>query len=214
MPPVHTLKLGFLVSHGGSSMKAIVGAIRSGDLSAEPRLVISNNAECAAMSFARTEGLPNRHISATAQGGFEASDRAIAEELEAAGVELVILSGYLRPLGPMTLERYRGRILNIHPALLPRHGGKGMYGRRVHEAVLAAGETETGATVHLVDDGYDTGPVVAQARIPLEKGDGVEQIEAKVVAAEPGLFIDTLKGISESRIVLPISSQIISDNLP
>ncbi len=119
------LKLGFLVSHGGSSMRAIVTAIRAGELNAEARLVVSNNADCPAMAFAHAEGLACRHISATTEGGAEAADRAIADAMQTAGADLLVLSGYMRPIGPKTLARYRGRILNIHPSLLPRHGGKG-----------------------------------------------------------------------------------------
>ena len=116
-----------------------------------------------------------------------------------AGVDLVILSGYLRKLGPKVLAAFGGRILNIHPALLPRHGGQGMYGRRVHEAVLAAGEPFTGASVHWVDHEYDHGEVLAQTRIPVDPGDTPETLEAKVMAAEPQLYIDVLRRITAGK---------------
>jgi phosphoribosylglycinamide formyltransferase-1 len=203
MSPDQPLKLGFLASHGGSSMRAIVGAIASGALKAEARLVISNNRDCAALQFAAAEGLPWRQINAATQGGAEAADRAIADAMQAAGVELVVLSGYLRRLGPEILARYRGRILNVHPALLPSHGGQGMYGRRVHEAVLAAGDAVSGATIHIVDSDYDTGPILAQRQAPVAPGDAAEDIERKVMALEPGLFVETLRRISEGDIVLP-----------
>ena len=199
----HKLRLGFLVSHGGSSMRAIVAAIHAGELAAEARLVVSNNRNCPALDFARAEGLAWRHISATSEGGAEAADLAIAETMQAAGVELIVLSGYLRKLGPRTLERYRGRILNIHPGLLPKYGGQGMYGRRVHEAVLAAGESVSGASVHLVDGDYDTGPVIAQQTVQLLPGDSAEDIERRVMAAEPGLFVETLRRISVGELILP-----------
>jgi phosphoribosylglycinamide formyltransferase-1 len=115
----------------------------------------------------------------------------------------VILSGYLRKLGPLTLAAFDGRILNIHPALLPRYGGQGMYGRRVHEAVVAAGEHETGASVHLVDDEYDHGAVVAQIRLPVDPGDTAESIERKVMDAEPKLFLETLQKIASGVLTLP-----------
>ena len=197
------LKLGFLVSHGGSSMRAIVAAIRAGDLAAEARLVVSNNGDCAALEFARAEGLAWRHISAMTEDGAKAADLAIAEAMQAADVELVVLSGYLRKLGPETLARYRGRILNIHPGLLPKYGGQGMYGRRVHEAVAAAGESVSGASVHLVDGDYDTGPVIAQRTITVAPTDGAEDIERKVMAAEPGLFVETLAKIARGDLILP-----------
>jgi phosphoribosylglycinamide formyltransferase-1 len=197
------LELGFLASHGGSGMRAIVAAIREGRLDAEARLVISNNAGCEALAFARSEGLPWRHISASSAGGAEAADLAIADALTDAGVGLVVLSGYMRRLGPVTLRRYRGRVLNIHPALLPRHGGQGLYGRRVHEAVHAAGDAASGATVHLVESEYDTGPILAQRQVPVHAGDGVEDIEARVRAVEPELYVETLKRIASGAIELP-----------
>jgi phosphoribosylglycinamide formyltransferase-1 len=120
-----------------------------------------------------------------------------------AGVELIVLSGYLRPLGPETLKAYAGRILNIHPALLPNYGGHGMYGRRVHEAVIAAGEAVSGATIHLVDAEYDTGPILAQVEVGIPAGCSVEQLEQSVMAAEPGFFVETLRRISEGELKLP-----------
>jgi len=197
------LKLGFLVSHSGSSMRAIVAAIRTGDLDAQARLIVGNNADCPAMDFARAEGLACRHISATTEGGAGAADRAIADAMQAAGVELIVLSGYMRPIGPETLARYKGRILNIHPSLLPRHGGKGLYGRRVHETVLAAGDATSGATIHVVDDRYDTGPIVAQHEVALAPSDNASDIERKVVAIEPDLFVRTLKRIAQGELRLP-----------
>jgi phosphoribosylglycinamide formyltransferase 1 len=194
------LKLGFLASHGGSAMRAIVEAIRADTLAAEPRLVISNNADAPALAFARESGIPARHISRAQTAD---PDRAIAAALAAAGAELVVLSGYMRKLGPTTLARYPRRILNIHPALLPKYGGQGMYGRRIHEAVAAAGDAVTGITIHLVDDEYDHGPVVAQRAIRLRPGDTAEAIEARVRAAEPAFFVETLRRIAEGALALP-----------
>ena len=184
-------------------MRAIVAACRAGELDAAPLLVISNNADAEALAFAGSEGLPWRHISAAACGGADQADAAVVEALQDAGAELVVLSGYLRKLGPRVLAAYRGRILNIHPALLPAHGGQGMYGRRVHEAVHAAGQAVTGATVHLVEAEYDTGPALAQVQLPVLPGDTVDDIEARVTAAEPALFVETLQAIAAGRLELP-----------
>ena len=197
------IRIGFLASHGGSSMRAILAAIRSGALSAEGVLAISNNADSPALDAARTAGVATRHISASSAGGVEAADLAIAEAMQAAGADLIVLSGYLRKLGPLTLERYRGRVLNIHPGLLPRYGGQGMYGRRVHEAVRAAGDAVTGATVHVVDAHYDTGPILAQREVPIHSEDTAEDIERRVMAAEPGLFVETLVRLAEGGLALP-----------
>ena len=107
--------------------------------------------------------------------------QAILDALTRHDVELVVLAGYMKKLGPRTLTRYRGRVLNIHPALLPRFGGQGMYGARVHEAVLASGERETGVTIHVVDEEYDHGPIVAQCRVPVLAADTPETLAARVL---------------------------------
>ncbi len=197
------LKLGFLASHGGSGMRAVLTAIAEGDLNAEGRILISNNAGCAAIAAAEAAGLPWRRVSISSEGSAEAADRAIANALTNAGAGLVVLSGYMRKLGPETLKRFSGRILNIHPALLPRHGGQGLYGRRVHEAVHASGDLATGATVHLVDSDYDTGPIIGQVSAPVRPEDSVDDIEARVRALEPGLLVDTLRRIADGELRLP-----------
>lgn len=210
------IRLGFLASNRGSSLRAIIEAIKMGQLSAEPRLVVSNNKGAAALALAREQSIPTRCIPTL--GDPQAADARLARALIEAGVELVVLSGYLRKLGPVTLNAFAGRILNIHPALLPRHGGPQMYGRRVHQSVLDAGETETGASVHLVDDQYDHGPVIAQTTVPIRSGDSVEAIERRVMNAEPKLFIETLQRIACGELGLPAPQPKaqpfrISDNL-
>lgn len=198
-----TLKLGFLASHSGSSMRAIVQAISDGVLDAQACLVVSNNGDSAALAFARERGIAVRHVSGKTAGSAEAADRVIADALSEAGVTLLILSGYLRPVGPQTLARFNGRILNIHPALLPAYGGQGMFGRHVHEAVIAAGDAESGATIHLVDGEYDHGQVISQRRVPVEPGDTPETLAARVMAVEPGLFVETLRAIAGRGSVIP-----------
>jgi phosphoribosylglycinamide formyltransferase-1 len=194
------LKLGFLASGNGTSARAIVNAIRAGDLAAEARLMVSNLRKAAALDWAREAGIPGLCI--PTQADPEAADAALAAEMAAYGVELVILSGYLRQLGPATLGRYAGRILNIHPGPLPAFGGHGMYGRRVHEAVLAAGAAESGIAIHLVDAEYDRGPVIAARSVPVEPGDSPETLEARVTALEPAFFVETLQRIAQGAIRL------------
>jgi phosphoribosylglycinamide formyltransferase-1 len=118
-------------------------------------------------------------------------------------VDTVILAGYMKRIGPATLAVYRGRILNIHPALLPKFGGQGLYGRRVHEAVLEAGETVTGVTVHVIDEHYDTGPILNQCRVPVQEGDTADSLAERVLRHEHVLYVETLRKISEGTIVLP-----------
>jgi len=193
------LRLGFLASHTGTSLRAIVAAIAEGGLDAEAVLVVSNNADAPALAFAREQGLPAKHLSATTEGSPEAVDLAIANAMDAAGADLIVMSGYLRKLGPETVRRFEGRVLNIHPALLPRHGGQGMYGRKVHEAVLRDGDDVTGATVHLVDAEYDHGPALFQAEIPVLADDTVDSLQARVMALEPELYLEVLRTIIEGR---------------
>jgi phosphoribosylglycinamide formyltransferase 1 len=197
------LKLGFLASHGGSSMKAILEAIGSGALRASACVAISNNVDAPALTYARALGLPTYHLSRTKLGASEDVDRAIAETLAARGAELIVLSGYLRKLGPATLARFRGRILNIHPGLLPAYGGQGMYGRHIHEAVIAAGERESGITIHVVDEEYDQGPAVAERRIPVEPGDTPQSLALRIQAQEPAFFVETLRRIADGTLPLP-----------
>jgi phosphoribosylglycinamide formyltransferase-1 len=197
------LKLGFLASHNGSSMRAIVKAIAERRLDGEARVVISNNAESPALAFAREQAIPAEHISGTKLGGEVDCDHAIADSLASHGAEIVVLSGYMRKLGPETLARYRGRILNIHPGPLPSYGGQGMYGRHVHEAVIAAGEKASAITIHLVDAHYDHGPVVARRQVPVEKGDSAETLAKRVQSLEPEFFVATLQQVASGALQLP-----------
>ena len=196
------LRLGFLASHGGSNMQAIIDACKEGRLDAKPAVVISNNSESTALERARHEGIPHYHLSSTTHPDPAGLDVAILRTLEEHGVDLVILAGYMKLLGPQTLTRYRGRILNIHPALLPKFGGRGLYGKKVHEAVLAAGELVTGVTIHLVDERYDAGPIVAQSKVPVLEGDTVDSLAARVLEREHELFAETLQKIVHGEIDL------------
>ncbi|MEW6751909.1 MAG: phosphoribosylglycinamide formyltransferase [Candidatus Latescibacterota bacterium] len=194
--PGGMLRLGFLASHGGTNMQAIIDACREGRLQAEPRVAISNNSNSGALERARREGITACHLSSATHPDPAALDGAILGALRCHEVEVVCLAGYMRKLGPRTLAAYRNRVLNIHPALLPRFGGKGFYGERVHQAVLAAGETESGPTVHLVDGRYDHGPILAQTRVPVLPEDTVETLAARVLAQEHRIYADTLQRIA------------------
>jgi phosphoribosylglycinamide formyltransferase-1 len=177
-----------------------VGAIAAGKLAAQARLLVSNNRSAAALTFAAEVGIPALCIATQADP--EAADARLVQAMADHDVELIVLSGYLRQLGPKTLARYGGRILNIHPGPLPAFGGHGMYGRRVHEAVIAAGVAESGICIHLVDEEYDRGPVIARMSVPLEPGDTPESLEARVTALEPGFFVETLCRIAEGEVIL------------
>ena len=179
----------------------MIEAINAGELAAEARLLVSNNKNAGALGFAAAHGVPTLVI--PTQSDPEGADAHLCEAMEAAGVELIIASGYLRRLGPKTLGRYRNRVINIHPGALPTFGGEGMYGRRVHEAVIAAGVSESGVTIHTVDEIYDHGPVIARRSVPLAPGETAESLEARVTALEPNFFVETLRRIADGDLALP-----------
>jgi len=198
------LKIGVLASHGGSNMQAIIDAIVAGRLAAEIVLVISNNSGSGALERARRHGLPWMHLSGRQHPDPDDLDAAIRAALVEAGAEVVVLAGYMRKIGPRTLRAFEGRMLNIHPALLPRHGGPGMYGIHPHEAVLAAGELESGATVHVVDAEYDQGPILKQRRVPVLPDDTPQTLQQRVLAEEHEIYVDVLADVVSGAIALPV----------
>ena len=183
-------------------MQAIIDACKSGELNATPAVIISNNAESGALAKARYEAIPHYHLSGKTHSSPEQLDQAILDTLLAHQVDIVILAGYMKKLGEQTLNRYAGAILNIHPALLPKFGGQGMYGIHVHEAVLAADEHETGATIHLVTEEYDTGAIIAQEKVRVIHGDTPKSLQDRVLKAEHALFKSILQNIAEGKICI------------
>ena len=184
-------------------MRAIVNAIAAGMLEARACIVISNNAESPALAFARERNIPARHISTKALGNGADVDAAIAQALIEAGAEQLVLSGYMRKLGPKVLAQFKGRILNIHPGLLPRYGGPGMYGMNVHKAVVAASERISGISIHLVDEEYDHGAVIASRKVLLLPGDTAESLAARVQAEEPEFFVEILRKLASGALAWP-----------
>jgi phosphoribosylglycinamide formyltransferase 1 len=194
--------LGFLASHNGSNMQAVIAACKAGVLKAGPAAVISNNGDSGALLRAKQEGIPYYHLSSKTYPAPGELDAAILNALVSNQVGLVILAGYMRKLGAQTLRHYKGRVINIHPALLPKYGGEGMYGIRVHEAVLAAGEKETGVTIHLADGDYDRGAIIAQSRVPVLEGDTPEILAERVLAREHSFLVETIGRIITGEISL------------
>ena len=200
--PVSKLALGVLASHGGTNLQAIIDSCHSGAIDAEVRVVISNNSRSLALERARRADIPTAHLSGSTHPGPDSLDEAIVDILQRHGVEVVALAGYMKMLGPRTLGAYRNRTLNVHPALLPKFGGQGMYGERVHKAVLASGDSVSGVTVHLVDGEYDRGPVVAQTEVPVLPGDTPDTLAARVLEQEHILYPETIQRIATGEIDL------------
>jgi phosphoribosylglycinamide formyltransferase-1 len=151
-------------------------------------LVVSNRADAGALERARAAGVPSEVVPPETFSSPEAFGERLLELLREHRIDLVVLAGFLRRIPATVVAAYLGRMVNIHPALLPRYGGPGMYGSRVHAAVLAAGERESGASVHFVDPEYDRGPVIAQARVPVLSSDTVDSLSRRVLEAEHRLL--------------------------
>ena len=162
-----SLRLAIFASGAGTTAQAVIDACAGGRIDGEVVLVLSNNADAPALERARAAAIPTRHLSRRTDPDADALDAAQVEAVRTAGATHVLLAGYMRKLGPAMLAAYEGRIYNTHPALLPAHGGEGMYGDRVHAAVLADGHGLTGATVHVVSADYDAGAIVRAVEVPV-----------------------------------------------
>jgi phosphoribosylglycinamide formyltransferase-1 len=193
------IRLAVIASHEGTTLQAVIDACAAGQLDAEIVLVVSNNSNAGALRRARAAEIPTMHISGKTHGDETQADSALLTTLNDQNIDWLLLLGYMKKLGNQTLSAYSGRILNTHPARLPKFGGKGFFGRAVHEAVIAAGEKESGATIHLVEKDYDTGPIVAQSLVPVEPNDTAETLEARVKSSEQQLLLATLTQLAQDR---------------
>ena len=186
------MRLGILSSHEGSLLQLVLDSCANGKIPASVNLVISNNSKSRAYQRAIEVGATTLHLSSQTHSDPEHLDQAMLHALIDHDVNLVLLAGFMRKIGPATLAFFQGRIINTHPSLLPRFGGQGFYGRQVHTAVLASGEKETGASVHHVTEHYDEGGIISQIRVPIYPEDTVENIENRVKKSERQLLVNTL----------------------
>jgi len=194
------LNIAVFGSGAGSNFQAILVAVQQGDIpGARISLVVSNNSGAGILGIARAAGIPAFHLSQKQYPDERSFARAVLSALEAHGVNFVALAGYMKRVPPEVVAAFRGRMVNIHPALLPRHGGGGMYGIRVHEAVLRSGDTASGATVHYVDEEYDHGAIVLQQEVPVLAGDTPAALAARVLEAEHRLYPAALRMIAAER---------------
>ena len=180
-------------------MQAVIDACSNDQIDATVALVISNNSTSGALHRAALANIQNQHISSKTHGDDNGADSAMLKACQDQQIDLILLLGYMKKLGPLTLAAFSGKILNTHPALLPKFGGKGFFGRKVHEAVIAAGEEESGASVHFVDTDYDTGPILAQVKVPVEPTDDAQTLEERVKIAEQKLLVATLRQLAEQK---------------
>ena len=191
-------------SHGGSDLQAIIDGCTAHRINARVAAVISNNADSMALDRARAAKIPACHLSAKLFGSEDILAQKLLETLRRYEIDMIFLAGYMRMLHPSVLDAYRDRIFNIHPALLPKFGGKGMYGIHVHEAVIAAGETETGVTIHRVSPEYDNGEIIAQATVPVLPGDDPQSLAARVLEREHSFLVEVIADIADGKIRLGI----------
>ncbi|MEM9883821.1 MAG: phosphoribosylglycinamide formyltransferase [Planctomycetota bacterium] len=196
--PKRKLPIAVLLSGGGTTMLNLAERIADGTLPAEVRLVVASNPAAKGIARAERLGLPVRVVPRREFTSGALFSEFIFAHLRDAGVELVCLAGFLSLL--TIPEDYERRVMNIHPSLLPKFGGKGMHGRAVHEAVLAAGEVESGCTVHFADNTYDTGPVILQRRCPVLPGDTPETLAARVFEQECVGYPEAVAGFAAGRL--------------
>lgn len=191
-------KIAVFVSGSGSDMQSVIDATLNGYVDAKVVCVVSSKAGVFALERARAHGIPAR-VFALSDYGKDAArrDAAVAEWLDTFGPDLVVLAGYLGIITSELVGRYRGRMINIHPSLIPLHCGKGMYGLHVHEDVLKCGDKVSGATVHFVDEGTDTGEIIVQQRVRVEQGDTPESLQARILKVEHKLLPYAVKFLCE-----------------
>jgi formyltetrahydrofolate-dependent phosphoribosylglycinamide formyltransferase len=196
------MRIGILLSGRGrgSNMQAIIDACASGAVPGEVALVISTTAEAPALARARASGVEAQFADPKSHPDAESLDRELADRFQARGVDTVALGGYLRLLTPGFLRRFDGRVLNVHPSLLPAFGGRGFYRHHVHEAVLESGAKFSGATVHFVDEEYDHGPIILQEVVPVYDDDTPDTLAERVLKQEHILFPRALRLLAEGRL--------------
>lgn len=194
------LNISVMASGGGTNFQAIIDAIESGEIrNAEIRLLIASNDKAGALARAKKAGIETKVISA-ADIHDKDKDKlaeAIIAALDEADTDLVVLAGYMSILDAPIIREYDKKIINIHPSLIPKFCGSGMYGIKVHEAVLAAGETVTGATVHYVDEGVDTGEIILQEEVGVQPGDVPETLQKRVLLTEHRILTEVIQMLAD-----------------
>ncbi len=193
-------KLAFFVSGSGSNMQAILDAIRYGDIAATPALVVASKSNIKAIDRAKAHGIDTIVTADYKKMGYNHTDDYILHELSAHHIDIILLAGYLSIISSPIVEAFKHRILNIHPSLIPVFCGKGYYGMHVHDAVYASGVKVTGATVHFVDSGVDTGDIVIQEVYYIQPNDTPSDIQKGVLKIEHQIYPKAVKALVENRI--------------
>ncbi len=175
-------------SGSGTNFQAIIDAVESGQIDAQIAGLITNKSGIQAIERARNHSINHAKLSPSEFSPQSAYVDALLEQLDSWQTDLIALAGYMVKIPAQVIEEYRGRIVNIHPSLLPKYGGKGFYGMRVHQAVIDNNETESGCTVHLVTEEYDDGPILGQRKVPVKNSDDAETLASRILKEEHKLF--------------------------
>jgi len=191
------IKLAVLVSGSGSNLQALIDACAQDHYPAEIAVVISNKAKAFGLERAQKAGIPTHIINHREHEGREGFDAALVETIQSYDVDLVCLAGFMRILTPVFISAFEGRILNTHPSLLPKHGGAGMYGMHVHEAVIAAGDRTSGCTIHEVIVDVDRGPIILQKSVDVKEDDTPDTLAKRVLAQEHIAYREAVKMLAE-----------------
>ena len=192
---IHKTRFAIFCSGSGSNFQAIFHALKKKQLNAEIVLCVSNRSQCGAMEFASQNGIATVHLTEKQFDSLDDFAATMLGCLTEQRIDIIVLAGYMRKVPDAVVAAFQDKIINIHPALLPKFGGEGMYGIYVHTAVLEAGETESGATVHLVNEEYDKGKILMQRKIAVFPDDTPETLAERVLACEHTLYPDALEKI-------------------
>ena len=187
------VKIGVLISGGGTNLQAIIDGCKNKSINGEVKVVISNKAEAYGLERAKKNNI---------KAICEKEEGRIIEILKENEVELVILAGYLKIVSPKLVDAYRNKIINIHPSLIPAFCGKGYYGEKVHQGVIDYGAKVTGATVHFVDEGADTGPIIMQKTVEVKRDDDAKKLAARVLEVEHEILTKSISMFCENKITV------------
>ncbi len=195
-------RIAVLASGGGTNLQAVMDGCANGTIDGEVSLVIYNRKKAYAKERAEAAGIKTLYINRIQEGSVEAMQKKVYEALCEHDIDIVVLAGYLEKLSGETVTRFKDRIVNTHPSLIPMFCGRGYYGERVHQAVIDHGVKLSGCTIHLVDESYDTGPIVLQQSVPVEQDDDTESLAARILPVEHQLLVEAVKLLCLERIMV------------
>jgi phosphoribosylglycinamide formyltransferase 1 len=196
------LNICIFASGSGTNFKAILEAKKSGIIVSDIKLLVTNNSDCGAAAIAAENGIPVFHISRKVYP--ELSEKEYADlflkKFEEHKINFIVLAGYMKMMSPIIIRKFPDRIINIHPALLPKYGGKGMYGMNVHRAVIEAGEKFSGITIHYVNENYDEGKIIFQKTVDIAEDDNAESLQKKVLKLEHKYYSEIINKIENTEL--------------